>query len=115
MRHSDRTKEPGAEGEPMYLDVSSALRRAGRQIKVIGGRYGLSSKEFDPSMVKRIYDELASPRPLDGFTIGIDDDVTHRSLKIADRIIPDDGCVLKSIFYGMGSDGTVGVHILGSP
>ncbi len=104
----DRTKEPGAEGEPMYLDVSSALRRAGRQIKVIGGRYGLSSKEFDPSMVKRIYDELASPRPLDGFTIGIDDDVTHRSLKIADRIIPDDGCVLKSIFYGMGSDGTVG-------
>ncbi len=104
----DRTKEPGSEGEPLYLDVSSALRRAGRKVTVIGGRYGLSSKEFDPSMVKRIYDELASADPLDGFTVGIDDDVTHRSLKVTDRITPDDGCVLKSISYGMGSDGTVG-------
>lgn len=104
----DRTKEPGAEGEPLYLDVATALYKAKRQINLIGGRYGLSSKEFDPSMVKRIFDELKKEDPKDGFTIGITDDVTHTSLEIEDHIETIDPHVYQAIFYGMGSDGTVG-------
>ena len=104
----DRTKEPGAEGEPLYLDVAAALYKAQRQVKLIGGRYGLSSKEFDPSMVKRIYDELASDTPKDGFTIGINDDVTFTSLDVKEHISTISPKVAQSVFYGMGSDGTVG-------
>ena len=104
----DRTKEPGAEGEPLYEDVATALYRAKRYVSLIGGRYGLSSKEFDPSMGKRIFEELKSDNPKDGFTIGIDDDVTHTSLEVTDHIetLPDN--IRQAVFYGMGSDGTVG-------
>ena len=104
----DRTKEPGAQGEPLYLDVVTALFKARRDIKVIGGRYGLSSKAFDPSMVKRVFDELLSESPKDGFTMGINDDVTHTSLEVTDHIDTLSLNVSQALFYGMGSDGTVG-------
>ena len=104
----DRTKEPGAEGEPLYLDVATALFKAGRNVTLIGGRYGLSSKEFDPSMAKRVFDELKSDTPKDGFTIGINDDVTHTSLDVTDHIFTISPNISQAIFYGMGSDGTVG-------
>ncbi|MCH5237281.1 MAG: pyruvate:ferredoxin (flavodoxin) oxidoreductase, partial [Muribaculaceae bacterium] len=104
----DRTKEPGAEGEPLYLDVAAALYKAKKDITLIGGRYGLSSKEFDPSMAKRVFDELKSENPKNGFTIGIDDDVTFTSLDIKEHIEPLDQPLQQSVFYGMGSDGTVG-------
>lgn len=104
----DRTKEPGSEGEPLYLDVAAALYKSGRKVTLTGGRYGLSSKAFDPSMAKRIYDELASENPKNGFTVGINDDVTHTSLNVEDHIVTIDPKISQSIFYGMGSDGTVG-------
>ncbi|HPW20853.1 MAG TPA: pyruvate:ferredoxin (flavodoxin) oxidoreductase [Vicinamibacterales bacterium] len=114
----DRTKEPGAIGEPLYLDVVAAVREArdaGRlplaaEPKIIGGRYGLSSKEFTPAMVKAVFDELAAPAPKTHFTVGIMDDVTHLSLPYdADLDIePDD--VRRSVFFGLGSDGTVGAN-----
>lgn len=105
----DRTKEPGAAGEPLYLDVAAALRRAGRNdIRLIGGRYGLASKDFDPSMVKAIYDELLKENPKDGFTVGITDDVTYRSLDVTDHIVTCPDNLRQAVFYGMGSDGTVG-------
>lgn len=104
----DRTKEPGSEGEPLYLDVATALFKARRNINLIGGRYGLSSKEFDPSMAKRVFDELNTSEPKDGFTIGINDDVTHKSLEVNDHIVTIDPDIRQAVFYGMGSDGTVG-------
>ena len=106
----DRTKEPGSEGEPLYLDCVSVLAGANRAIKVIGGRYGLSSKEFTPAMVKGIFDELAKGSPKPRFTVGIHDDVTHLSLEHdpAFNIEPDD--VVRAVFYGLGSDGTVGAN-----
>src|SRR5579871_625325 len=112
----DRTKEPGAGGEPLYLDVIESLAQAlsgGRRAfmpKVIGGRYGLSSKEFTPAMVKAVFDELAGPEPRNGFTVGILDDVSHRSLEIDPyySIEPDD--VVRAVFYGLGADGTVGAN-----
>ena len=104
----DRTKEPGAGAEPLYQDVAAALYKAGRQLTFIGGRYGLSSKEFDPSMVKRVFDELKSANPKDGFTIGIDDDVTHTSLDVKEHITTIAPDIRQAVFYGMGSDGTVG-------
>ncbi|HET7437103.1 MAG TPA: pyruvate:ferredoxin (flavodoxin) oxidoreductase [Thermoanaerobaculia bacterium] len=107
----DRTKEPGSVGEPLYLDVVTALREAGREVPVvIGGRYGLSSKEFTPAMAKGVFDELAKPRPQNHFTIGIHDDVTHTSIEYnaAYDIERDD--VVRALFYGLGSDGTVGAN-----
>ena len=104
----DRTKEPGAEGEPLYLDVATALFKARKNINVIGGRYGLSSKAFDPSMVKRVFDELNTQNPKDGFTIGIDDDVTNTSLEVKEHIDTISPTIRQALFYGMGSDGTVG-------
>ena len=104
----DRTKEPGSQGEPLYLDVATALFKARRDVRLIGGRYGLSSKEFDPSMVKRIFDELKSENPKDGFTIGINDDVTMTSLEVTDHISTLSPDISQAVFYGMGSDGTVG-------
>ena len=104
----DRTKEPGAEGEPLYLDVATALFKAKRPITLIGGRYGLSSKEFDPSMVNRIFKELQEENPSDGFTIGINDDVTHTSLDVKDHLVTISPKIRQAVFYGMGSDGTVG-------
>ena len=107
----DRTKEPGAIGEPLYLDVVSALREANREVPVvIGGRFGLSSKEFTPAMVKGVFDELRREQPHNHFTVGIRDDVTHTSIEFdpAFSIEPDD--VVRALFYGLGSDGTVGAN-----
>jgi pyruvate-ferredoxin/flavodoxin oxidoreductase len=101
----DRTKEPGSIGEPLYLDVKAAL--ADMDIKVIGGRYGLSSKEFNPSMVKAVFDHLNSDG-FHGFTVGINDDVTHTSIKINEEIDAQSPDVHRCKFWGFGSDGTVG-------
>lgn len=105
----DRTKEPGAQGEPLYLDVVTAVHTSGRPINVIGGRYGLSSKEFDPAMVKAVYDETLKSHPKQIFTVGIKDDVTQLSLDYdSTGFITTPGDETQCVFYGMGSDGTVG-------
>lgn len=104
----DRTKEPGAEGEPLYKDVLTALAAAGRKIDVLHGRYGLSSKEFDPGMVKAVFDNMRSSTPQREFTVGIDDDVTHLSLPSATLSMPSPTGQVQAKFYGFGSDGTVG-------
>ncbi|HEX4824103.1 MAG TPA: pyruvate:ferredoxin (flavodoxin) oxidoreductase [Candidatus Polarisedimenticolaceae bacterium] len=106
----DRTKEPGAVGEPLWLDVVAALREEGRDLPVIGGRYGLSSKEFTPSMVAAVFDELRKAQPKRRFTVGIVDDVTHTSLHDDPEftIEPDD--VVRAVFFGLGADGTVGAN-----
>ncbi len=103
----DRTKEPGSIGEPLYLDVVTALKD--KNIKIIGGRYGLSSKEFNPSMVKAVYDHLDG-ECFHNFTVGINDDVTNRSLKIKEEIITEPSDIVRCIFWGLGSDGTVGAN-----
>jgi pyruvate-ferredoxin/flavodoxin oxidoreductase len=106
----DRTKEPGSIGEPLYQDVVSALFESNRQIGVIGGRYGLSSKEFTPAMVKAIYDHLAIETPKRHFTIGIQDDLTHTSLEFDPSFSTESDRVVRAIFYGLGADGTVGAN-----
>jgi len=107
----DRTKEPGSGGEPLYLDVMSALAELGRtQIKVVGGRYGLSSKEFTPAMVRSVLDNLATPSPRNHFTVGIKDDVTLTSLDFDATFSTEPDSVVRAIFYGLGSDGTVGAN-----
>ncbi len=105
----DRTKEPGSEGEPLYKDVVTALSEAGRNISVIGGRYGLSSKEFTPSMVKAVYDNLKGEMK-NHFTVGIVDDVTHLSLDFSQKIDAAPEGTFRCKFYGLGSDGTVGAN-----
>ncbi len=107
----DRTKEPGSLGEPLYLDVISALNERGRNnIEVVGGRYGLSSKEFTPSMVNGIFNELKKNNPKNHFTIGIVDDVTNTSIDYSnDFVVKHDG-IKEAIFFGLGSDGTVGAN-----
>jgi len=106
----DRTKEPGAAGEPLYQDVITVLAEAGRgDIKVIGGRYGLSSKEFTPSMVKAVFDNLAGEMK-NHFTVGINDDVTHLSLDYSEKIDAAPEGTYRCKFYGLGSDGTVGAN-----
>ena len=114
----DRTKEPGSAGEPLYLDVLTAIAEAfGKGAekfqafpKIIGGRYGLSSKEFTPAMVKGIYDELESNTPKNHFTIGINDDLTHSSLDYDPSFTTEDDATMRALFYGLGSDGTVGAN-----
>jgi pyruvate-ferredoxin/flavodoxin oxidoreductase len=114
----DRTKEPGSVGEPLSLDVVAAVatgvmtRRAPFPSlpRIIGGRYGLGSKEFTPAMVKRIFDELATPEPRSRFTIGILDDVTHTSLEYDPAFSTEDPQTVRAIFYGLGADGTVGAN-----
>ncbi len=107
----DRTKEPGASGEPLYLDVVAALVEAGREaVKVIGGRYGLSSKEFTPAMVKAVLDELSKPEPKKHFTIGIYDDVSHTSLDFDPSFSVEHPETVRCVFFGLGSDGTVGAN-----
>jgi pyruvate-ferredoxin/flavodoxin oxidoreductase len=103
----DRTKEPGAIGEPLYLDVVASLM--GKNIQVIGGRYGLSSKEFTPSMVKAVYDHLDGAAT-HNFTVGIVDDVTHTSLEIKEHIYSIPEGTISCKFWGLGSDGTVGAN-----
>ncbi|MBO4696139.1 MAG: pyruvate:ferredoxin (flavodoxin) oxidoreductase, partial [Lachnospiraceae bacterium] len=103
----DRTKEPGSEGEPLYKDVSTVLYNKRETIKVVGGIYGLSSKEFTPGMVKAVFDNLKSREPKNHFTVGIEDDVTYRSLKYGILDTVPKGTV-QCMLYGLGSDGTVG-------
>ncbi|MBI1208679.1 MAG: pyruvate:ferredoxin (flavodoxin) oxidoreductase [Azospirillum sp.] len=115
----DRTKEPGALGEPLYLDVVAALAEAESagvnwlarsRPRVIGGRYGLSSKEFTPTMVGAVFAELAQPRPKQHFTVGITDDVSHSSLKRGAHLDINDPRTQRAVFFGLGADGTVGAN-----
>jgi pyruvate-ferredoxin/flavodoxin oxidoreductase len=103
----DRTKEPGSIGEPLYLDVVAALEN--KDVRVIGGRYGLSSKEFTPSMVLAIY-KHSENNGFHGFTVGIEDDVTHKSLKVTEHIVTEPEGTTNCMFWGLGSDGTVGAN-----
>ncbi|HLK07798.1 MAG TPA: pyruvate:ferredoxin (flavodoxin) oxidoreductase [Candidatus Angelobacter sp.] len=114
----DRTKEPGAVGEPLYMDVVTALTEAELQSthlvqpmpRVIGGRYGLSSKEFTPAMVKGVFDELAKEKSKNHFTVGIVDDVTHTSIDYNPAFSTEEPDTVRALFYGLGADGTVGAN-----
>ncbi|MBX3399412.1 MAG: pyruvate:ferredoxin (flavodoxin) oxidoreductase [Gemmataceae bacterium] len=107
----DRTKEPGALGEPLYQDVLTALHEAGRSgIRIVGGRYGLSSKEFTPAMAKAVFDNLTAVRPRNHFTVGIMDDVTHLSLDYDPKYSTEDPASVRAVFFGLGADGTVGAN-----
>jgi len=114
----DRTKEPGAPGDPLYLDVTTALVEAQAEgvspftapPRVIAGRYGLSSKEFTPAMIKAVFDEIAKSHPKHHFTLGIVDDVTHTSLPWDPSFRTESKDVSASVFYGLGADGTVGAN-----
>ncbi len=114
----DRTKEPGSAGEPLYLDIVTAIDEAyARDMahfesrpRVIGGRYGLSSKEFTPAMVKGIFDEMAKAEPKNHFTVGIYDDLTHTSIEYDPEFSTEDPRTTRAVFYGLGSDGTVGAN-----
>ncbi len=113
----DRTKEPGAAGEPLYKDVLGALSEAmiDKKLpfafpKVIGGRYGLSSKEFTPAMVKAVFDELKKSEPKNHFTVGIKDDVSNTSLAYDPSFVIEKDDVVRCVFFGLGSDGTVGAN-----
>jgi pyruvate-ferredoxin/flavodoxin oxidoreductase len=114
----DRTKEPGALGEPLYLDIRTSIGEAmadgiarfDKYPVVVGGRYGLGSKEFTPAMVKAVFDNLDAAKPKRGFTVGINDDVTHTSLDVDESFqVPAEG-MYRAMFYGLGSDGTVGAN-----
>jgi len=113
----DRVKEPGAAGEPLYMDVVTAIAEtasAGKlpfaMPKIIGGRYGLSSKEFTSAHVKAVFDELKKPAPKNHFTVGINDDVTHTSIDVDYAFSTEPDSVKRCLFYGLGSDGTVGAN-----
>ncbi|MEK7818300.1 MAG: pyruvate:ferredoxin (flavodoxin) oxidoreductase [Bacteroidota bacterium] len=108
----DRTKEPGAIGEPLYSDVLTAFIESeiNPMPKIIGGRYGLSSKEFTPAMVKGIYDELKKDNPKNHFTIGINDDVSFTSLEYDPKFTTESDDVIRAVFFGLGADGTVGAN-----
>ena len=112
----EQTKEPGAAGEPLYLDVVASLVRAvaggasAVMPRVIGGRYGISSKDFTPAMVKAVFDELARPDPKTSFTLGIDDDVSHTSLDVDAAFSIERPTTTRALFYGLGADGTVGAN-----
>ncbi len=113
----DRTKEPGASGEPLYQDVVTALAEYADDSqafdvmpKVVGGRYGLSSKEFTPAMVKGVFDELKKHRPMNHFTVGINDDVSNTSLSYDPSFSTEDEQAVQAVFYGLGSDGTVSAN-----
>ncbi|HKW65600.1 MAG TPA: pyruvate:ferredoxin (flavodoxin) oxidoreductase [Candidatus Acidoferrum sp.] len=112
----DRTKEPGSVGEPLYQDVVTAFMEhhstngARPMPCIIGGRYGLSSKEFTPAMVNAVFDELKKPQPQNHFTVGIRDDVTHTSLNYNTAFSTEDPRTVRALFYGLGSDGTVGAN-----
>jgi pyruvate-ferredoxin/flavodoxin oxidoreductase len=112
----DRTKEPGGAGEPLFQDIVTSLAGAvargerATMPHVIGGRYGLSSKEFTPAMVKAAFDELKAAKPRTNFTLGIDDDVSHTSLAIDEGFQIEKDTVTRAVFYGLGADGTVGAN-----
>jgi len=106
----DRTKEPGAGGEPLYLDVKDVLYGTENQPLVVGGRYGLSSKDFTPAQVLSVYQNLGLPSPRNGFTVGIVDDVTFTSLPLGEEIPMGGAGTYEAKFYGLGADGTVGAN-----
>ncbi|MBI5705880.1 MAG: pyruvate:ferredoxin (flavodoxin) oxidoreductase [Armatimonadetes bacterium] len=112
----DRTKEPGASGEPLYQDVLTAIfedlgpRTSDLRPRIIGGRYGLAGKEFHPGMVKAVLDELLKDKPKNHFTLGIEDDVAHTSLSYDDGFSVESPKVHRALFYGLGADGTVGAN-----
>ena len=106
----DRTKEPGAGGEPLYLDVKDVLYGTENQPLVVGGRYGLSSKDFTPAQVLAVYQNLGLPSPRNGFTVGIVDDVTFTSLPLGEEIPMGGSGIYEAKFYGLGADGTVGAN-----
>jgi pyruvate-ferredoxin/flavodoxin oxidoreductase len=108
----DRTKEPGSAGEPLYLDVVTAVHEAweGEMPKIVGGRYGLSSKEFTPGMIKSVFDNLRQTQPKNHFTVGINDDLTQTSLAYDPTFSTEPGNTIRAMFYGLGADGTVGAN-----
>ena len=107
----DRTKEPGANGEPLFLDVKAALDELGMQdLLVIGGRYGLGSNDTTPAQMLAVYENLALPMPKDHFTVGINDDLTFLSLPVGEEIAMGDASLFQAKFYGLGADGTVGAN-----
>jgi len=106
----DRTKEPGANGDPLYLDVVEAFKDSTKKPMIIGGRYGLSSKDTTPAQILAVYKNLASDKPMNQFTVGIKDDVTHRSLKVGKEISILPKGTFEAKFYGLGADGTVGAN-----
>ncbi len=107
----DRTKEPGANGEPLFLDVKAALDELGMQnLLVIGGRYGLGSNDTTPAQMLAVYENLALPMPKDHFTVGINDDVTFLSLPVGEEIAMGGKGMFQAKFYGLGADGTVGAN-----
>ncbi len=112
----DRTKEPGGPGEPLYLDCLTALHehladsKLAAMPKVVAGRYGLSSKEFNPAMIKSVFDNLALDKPKNHFTVGINDDLSHTSLDYDPSFSTESDDVVRAVFYGLGSDGTVSAN-----
>jgi pyruvate-ferredoxin/flavodoxin oxidoreductase len=106
----DRCKEPGSVGEPLYLEVITALKEAARNAQVVGGRYGLASKEFTPAMVKAVFDNLAQLQAKNHFTVGIRDDVSHTSLAYDESFSIESDDTFRALFFGLGSDGTVGAN-----
>ncbi|HVC30585.1 MAG TPA: pyruvate:ferredoxin (flavodoxin) oxidoreductase, partial [Steroidobacteraceae bacterium] len=112
----EQTKEPGAPGEPLYLDVvttlAQAVARGERKSlpRLIGGRYGLGSKNFNPAQVKAVFEELAKPEPKNGFTVGIEDDLSHTSLAVDAAFSIERDDVVRALFFGLGADGTVGAN-----
>jgi pyruvate-ferredoxin/flavodoxin oxidoreductase len=106
----DRTKEPGSTGEPLYQDVVTALSESRLNLRVVGGRYGLSSKEFTPAMVKGVFDELNKPEPKNHFSIGIDDDVTFTSVPFDPSFSTEPDDQIRAMFWGLGADGTVSAN-----
>src|SRR5512139_884243 len=114
----DRTKEPGAPGEPLYLDVRAGLGEAlerglapfAELPRIVGGRYGLGSKDFTPAMAKAVFDNLAAAEPRSRFTVGITDDVTGSSLPVDAGFVLDEPGAFRALFYGLGADGTVGAN-----
>ncbi|HBB68230.1 MAG TPA: pyruvate:ferredoxin (flavodoxin) oxidoreductase, partial [Elusimicrobia bacterium] len=112
----DRTKEPGSIGEPLYQDVVTAMSNAFKAGKikempvVVGGRYGLGSKEFTPAMAKAVFENLSAAKPLNGFVVGINDDVTNLSLKYDENFTTEPADTFRALFFGLGSDGTIGAN-----
>ncbi|EJQ5724939.1 pyruvate:ferredoxin (flavodoxin) oxidoreductase, partial [Campylobacter coli] len=106
----DRTKEPGSLGEPLYLDIKSAFYGKENAPIIVGGRYGLSSKDVDPAQMIAVFENLKLDNPKDGFTVGIIDDVTHTSLQTGEKISLGDESAIECLFYGLGADGTVGAN-----
>ncbi len=107
----DRTKEPGSLGDPLYMDILTAYMESGKKIPMIlGGRYGLSSKDFSPAMVIAVYDNMKAGKPKNHFTVGINDDVTHTSLKVGENVDTSPPGTVQCKFWGLGADGTVGAN-----